>query len=520
MPIRSSIESIFTQYGVIVDSKGIYDVLTHNIIEVATKLYQDESLLLLSIVAADQRKEGKGFCVYYSFGDPVEHTVQTLRISLGEAITFPSIVNSVHEASWYEKEIYTLFGLVPEGHPHLQRVLLHENWPLDVYPLRKDFESTTRPETANEVFDFSVVEGEGIYEVPVGPIHAGIIEPGHFRFSMAGEEILQIEARLGYVHKGIEKLFETLPLDQKVQLSERISGDSSIGHSLAFCQGIESLTGVIVPARAQYLRVLLAELERLANHLNDIGLIMLGTAYNFGSSQLSRIRERVMQLNETLTGSRYMRGMVVLGGVSRDVSNETLSHAHTQLVKIKKDYENVMQICRGNITMLNRMEGSGMIDKVAAIDHGILGLAAKAIGIARDARKEFPYAIYEDLKFEIPTQETGDVYARWMIRVLEVPECFKLLNHLIKEMPSGHICASVPNTLPANRITYGITEGWRGTIVHTILTDNKGEITRVQVRDPSFLNWHAVKYAVKGNVLLDFPLINKSFNLSYSGYDR
>ena len=520
MNLRPSIQSIFTQNGVVADAHGIYDVSVDTIASLATNLYGNEQLLLLSIVANDQRNDGKGFCIYYSFGDPIEHTVMTLRITLGDATEFPSIVDGVHEASWYEKEIYTLFGLTPIGHPHIQRVLLHENWPADVFPLRKDFDGTTRPETAHETFEFSVVEGEGIFEVPVGPIHAGIIEPGHFRFSMAGEEILQLEARLGWVHKGIEKLFETLPLDKKVTLSERISGYSSIGHSFAFCQGVELMAGVAISARAQHIRVLCAELERLANHMNDIGLIMLGTAYNFGSSQLARIRERVMQLNEMLTGSRYMRGMMTLGGVSKDISDATLADTQKELESIKKDFDDVMKICRGNITMTNRMEGSGTIDKEAAIDHGVQGLAAKAMGLARDARKEFPYSVYGDLQFEIPTQETGDVYARWMVRVLEVPEIFNLLKQVITSMPSGSVSVSIPTSLPANAISYGITEGWRGTIVHTILTNNKGEITRVQVRDPSFLNWHAVKYAVKGNVILDFPLINKSFNLSYSGYDR
>lgn len=520
MNLRPSIQTVLTQYHSIADNAGVYAVSPDAIVKLATQLYRDEELLLLSIVANDQRNEGKGFCIYYSFGDTIDHIVLVLRVELGDALAFPSIVNEVHEASWYEKEIYSLFGLTPEGHPHLQRVLVHENWPADVFPLRKDVAWNIRPETAYESFPFSTVEGEGIYEVPVGPIHAGIIEPGHFRFSMAGEEIVQLEARLGWVHKGIEKLFETLPLEKKVQLSERISGDSTIGHSLAFCQGVESMAAVTVPARAQHLRVMCAELERLANHMNDIGLIMLGTAYNFGSSQLARIRERVMQLNEQLTGSRYMRGMVVLGGVSHDVSDVALAGAKTELTSIRKDFDDVMRICRGNITMINRMEGSGAIDQLAAIDHGIQGVAAKAMGVSRDARKEFPYALYGDLKFEIPTQEAGDVCARWMVRVLEVPEIFTLLDQVLGAIPAGQINTAIPAVLPANMITHGITEGWRGTIVHTILTNNQGEITRVQVRDPSFLNWHAVKYAVKGNVLLDFPLINKSFNLSYSGYDR
>ncbi len=521
MTFRASVLNILNDFPRA--SRGevpVYTVPALDIRTVASCLYHDEKLLLMSVVAADERPGGGSFCVYYSFGDPTHHAVLVLRVVLGEATTFPSIVHEVHEASWYEKEIYTLFGLTPEGHPHLQRVLVHENWPTDAFPLRKDFSWDTRPEMADGVFEFSRVEGEGIYEVPVGPIHAGIIEPGHFRFSMIGEEIIQLEARLGYVHKGSEKLFETLPFEKKVQLAERISGDSSIGHVLAFCQGVESMANVSVPARAQHIRVLCAELERLANHMNDIGLIMLGTAYNFGSSQLARIRERVMLLNERVTGHRYMRGMVVLGGISRDVSDDVLAGALRELAHIHKDFNDVMRICRGNITMLNRLEGSGTIDRTAAIDHGILGLGAKAIGIARDARKEFPYAVYPDLKFEIPLEESGDVYARWMVRVREVPEVFSILDQVIRSIPSGSLRGDMPAALPPNMISHGISEGWRGTIVHTILTDNQGIITRVQVRDPSFLNWHAFGYAAKGGVLLDFPLINKSFNLSYSGYDR
>lgn len=287
---------------------------------------------------------------------------------------------------------------------------------------------------------FQKVESEGIYELPVGPVHVGIIEPGHFRFSLLGEEVVSLEARLGYKHKGVEKLFEVLPMQKKIHLAERVSGDSSFHHSLAFCQAVEAITGPTVPERARLLRTLFAECERLANHFNDIGFIMMDTAYTFG-------------------------------GVTQDLDRSVLEKFRASM---------------------------------------------------KELREDFPYAAYSQLHTLVVTGTSGDVYARFMVRVQEVSASFDILDRVCELLISGpdlHEIVALLSQLPQNAYALGITEGWRGDIVYFVATDSEGNISRVQVRDPSFLNWPGMVYAVVGNVVPDFPLINKSFNLSYSGND-
>ena len=279
-----------TEYGNIF----AYEVAPGAILEECDRLYR--ALPLKIITAFDERQETGTFRIMYLFGIPRENRFLAPFIRVKEA--FPSLTPSIHEASTYERKIKTFFGLTPEGHPDPRPIILQENWPKDRFPLRKDFPWNSRPSLASGEFPFRKIDGEGIYEIPVGPVHAGIIEPGHFRFSVAGEEILFLEPRLGYSHKGCEKLFETLPLTDKIRLAERISGDSSYSHSLAFCLALEALSGAPAGEKAGYLRVIFCELERLANHLGDIGAIMTDAGFNFGGAHGARLREVVMQMNE------------------------------------------------------------------------------------------------------------------------------------------------------------------------------------------------------------------------------
>ncbi len=326
---------------------------------------------------------------------------------------FPSLTPSFHEASIYERKIRSFFGLEPKGHPNPRPLILHENWPADIFPLRKDFDWRTRPETAQGKFQFRELSGEGIYEIPVGPVHAGIIEPGHFRFSVAGEEILLLEPRLGYSHKGSEKLFEVLPLAQKIRLAERISGDSSFSHALAFCQALESLSELAVPERDEYLRVAFCELERLANHLGDIGAIMTDTGFNFGGAQCGRLREAVMQVNERLTGSRFLRGVVKVGGIDGHVSAGLMQKTADEIIvflqALKNDFDEVMAIAEGSSTLMNRLKNAGVLSHAIACDHGALGIAGKGSGMVSDARVDYPYSAYEEMDVEVCMEKDGDV---------------------------------------------------------------------------------------------------------------
>lgn len=505
--------------SVIAGNVATYVVSASEIVGICKELYFEHKMQLKTITATDEREENSCFKIFYVFGSPKENIFLIPYIVLKDTEEFPSITKDIHEASGYERKIKTFFGLNPVGHPNPRPMILHENWPTGKFPLRKDFNWQERPAEAKNSYEFQKVKGEGIYEIPVGPVHAGIIEPGHFRFSVAGEEIILLEPKLGYKHKGTEKLFEVLPLEEKIKLSERVSGDTSFTHSLAFCQALENLADMEVPERAKYLRVIFSELERLANHFNDVGFIMLDTGFSFGGSNGARLREVIMQWNERLTGSRFLRGVNVVGGVSRDISSELGEELSADIKKIRKDFNEVIEISENSSSLLNRLEDTGKLDRQLALDHGIVGVAGRAIGIKHDARADYPYAVYDKIKFDVAMEEKGDVRSRLYVRVKEVYSSIKIIEEAIENLPAGEIKNSKSIDLRKNSFGIGLTEGWRGGIVYFVITDSAGNISRVDVRDPSFINWTVLGHAGKGNVVPDFPLINKSFNLSYSGND-
>lgn len=498
----------------------VFEVHTNTLQSVCEKLFYNDGLPLKTVVATDERVEHGVFKIFYTFGVPGSNAFLAPYITLRNTEEFPSMTSVLPQVAFYEREIKEFFGLAPIGHPAPKRWFLHNTWPEGIYPLRKDFHWNTRPQEALVPYDFATTQGEGVFEIPVGPVHAGIIEPGHFRFSMAGEEIISLEPRLGFVHKGIEKLFETLPLDRQISLSEHVSGDTSFTHSLGFCNAIESLAKISVPERAHYLRVIYSELERLANHIGDVGLILLGTAFNFGSAQGARLREVVMQMHERLTGSRFLRGVNAIGGVTKDVNDQETIHLFSDLDTIQKEFTQLMSIVDKNLTIFNRLAKTGTLPLKTAKDLGAVGIVAKGSGIAMDARKDFPYAVYNSLSFEIETETSGDVYARFRVRVKEICSTLSLLRETLTKLPKGPTQIEQTIQLAPSSYAVSITEGWRGDIVYFVATDSSGTISRVHVRDASFLNWPLFIQFAPGNVVLDFPLMNKSCNLSYSGNDK
>ncbi len=506
-----------TQYGKVTT----FGVSAADIIRVATDLQARHALTLKCITATDDRAAHDCFTLWYVFGAPKDRAYIMPYVQLKGTNTFPSLSTVIHSAWNFEKRIRSFFGLQPIGHPDSRPTILHENWPTGVFPLRKDFQWQTRPATAQGSYPFQVVEGEGIYEIPVGPIHAGIIEPGHFRFSVAGEEIVLLEPRLGFVHKGSEKLFEQLPLEAQVRLAEKISGDSSFSHALAFCQAVEQLGSTAVPERAKYLRVMYAELERLANHFGDIGAMMLDTGFNFGGSHGARLREVVMQLNARLTGSRFLRGTCVIGGVTKDISPDQRRQLVSDLQAIAEDFSQVIAVAEDSVSLFNRLKGTGVLTKAVAEEHGIVGVPARAAGIAFDTRTDFPYAAYAKLDLgDIPVEQAGDANARFQVRIAEAHAAIALIQQALRALPAGPIATPVDHvTLQKGAVAVSAVEGWRGEIVYFVQTDASGKITRVAPRDPSMLNWSALSHAGAGNIVPDFPLINKSFNLSYTGND-
>jgi Ni,Fe-hydrogenase III large subunit len=361
------------------------------------------------------------------------------------------------------------------------------------------------------------VEGEGIAEIPVGPVHAGIIEPGHFRFSAVGETIFFIEPRLFYTHKGTEKHFETLGFVEGVKLAERVSGTSSFSHSTAYCMAVERMMGIEISEKAAAVRTLVLELERLYNHIGDIGNMCAGTALALGYMKGAVIKERLQQLNERLTGSRYLRGVNVIGGVTRDVFAQTDDILKTA-DNATREYKELMALLLGAVSHIERLANTGRLSTDIARKLGVTGVAARASGLADDIRKSHPHLLYERLIFEAHTYEKGDVFARMMVRAEEIECSLSMIQTLFESSYKGELAVSSVS-VPAYSAALGYTETPRGSVFYWVMADKEGKPLRVKLRSPSFCNWPAVPFAVHGNIVPDFPLCNKSFNLSYSGTD-
>jgi Ni,Fe-hydrogenase III large subunit/Ni,Fe-hydrogenase III component G len=469
--------------------------------------------------AADTRAHGDDFTLAYVFASPRLSPAVTVLVSVPTTTaSFASLATRSFAASLFEREIHDLFGLVPLGHPDLRRLALHQYWPEGYYPLRRDAVPRTDFVDAGQPFPFRRVEGEGIFEITVGPVHAGIIEPGHFRFSVEGETIVNLETRLGFVHKGTEKLFEGLPLDRATALAERISGDTSLGHALAFCQVIEALAGCAVPAEARRLRVVLLELERIYNHVGDVGMIINDTGFAFGHAHCFRIREELLRLNERLTGHRLLRGAVVPGGVTGPIAAAAMPEAATIVEKLVAEFVEIARLCLDNTTVLERLQGTGRLTLATATEMQVVGLVGRASGIDADVRRDAPFAGYDEAEIRVPLYETGDVWARTMVRLDEVREAARLIRAIAERRADGLTQVALPPLEPGAH-AFGLVEAWRGPLWHWGVADGRRPLARLKVVDPSFRNWPALEYAVLKNIVPDFPLCNKSFNLSYSGND-
>jgi Ni,Fe-hydrogenase III large subunit/Ni,Fe-hydrogenase III component G len=483
----------------------------------AAALMQEYTLELSLMLANDRRADRGVYEIYYLLTQSSENWFAQMRIDVPpEDPRFPSLATTSYPASLYEREIHDLFGLVSEDHPDLRPMVRHGFWPEDYYPLRKGSEVPAGFTDDGNPFPFRQVEGEGVYEIPVGPVHAGVIEPGHFRFSVDGETIIDMKARLYFTHKGTEKLFEGRAVADGVELAERISGDTSVGHSLAYCQAVEDLAGIVIPERAAYARVILLELERLYNHVADFGAIANDTGFAIAHAHAFRIRERLLRINQRITGHRLLRGMLQPGGLKKDLSS--VLNLPGELDAIRADFDEVVELCWNNSMLRDRLRGTGRLTERTARDHGVLGYVARASNIDRDARRDHPFAAYDRVQFKVPVFESGDVEARTLVRVEEFRTSIDVIRQAVEAMPSGAIHRDV-GSLPAWQPAWGMVEAWRGSVLHWLMTDGDGRIYRVKVKDPSFVNWRALTFALLKNIVPDFPLCNKSFNLSYSGND-
>jgi Ni,Fe-hydrogenase III large subunit/NADH:ubiquinone oxidoreductase subunit C len=468
------------------------------------------------IAAADTRASREAFTLAYHFAPPTHRPGITACVAVER--DFPSLATRSFAASRFEREIRDMFGLVPTGHPDPRRLPLHQFWPDDYHPLRRDTIPRTDLVDDGSPFPFRHVEGPGVFEITVGPVHAGIIEPGHFRFSVHGETIINLETRLGFVHKGVEKLFETLPIARAPELAERISGDTSVGHALALCQALEALAGARPPQRALWLRVLLLELERLYNHVGDVGMIVNDTGYAFGHAHCFRLRERLLRLNARLTGHRLLRGAVVPGGVAGPIATADLERAAREIDRITAEFVDIARLSLDNTMVLERLQGTGRLTTRTAREMQVVGLVGRASGIDADVRRDAPFAAYGALPFHVPVYDTGDVWARTVVRIEEARQAAALVAEVAHRAPDGPVSVDVGPLRDGAHAT-GLVEGWRGPIWHWVLAAGPDTLARVKVVDPSCRNWPALEYAVLDNIVPDFPLCNKSFNLSYSGND-
>ena len=471
------------------------------------------------IVAEDTRSESGDFTLRYIFllERASEFVVASVHVP-AEDPTFPSLATRWYLASRFEREIHDLFGLVPAGHPDLRRLPLHQFWPGNFHPLLKDAILRQDFYDDGEPYPFRRVEGEGVYEITVGPVHAGIIEPGHFRFSVEGETIINLESRMYFVHKGIEKLFQSATLVQGRQLAERISGDSSVAHTLAFCQAVEALANTTIPPRAAFLRTVLLELERLYNHIADVGAICTDTGFAFANAHALRLREDLLRLNTRLVGHRLLRDALVPGGVTRDFSVAQIADARDSITRVIADFDQIVEIATGNALVLDRLRGTGRLNQQTAREMQVVGVPARASGIDEDARRDHPFAAYAALPPRVIVHSDGDVWARLMVRVEEAREAARLIRSALDTLPQGSLAVGL-GSLPEGEGAFGLVEGWRGPIWHWVVAGKAQTLRRVKIKDPSFANWPALNYAILENIVPDFPLVNKSFNLSYAGND-
>jgi Ni,Fe-hydrogenase III large subunit/Ni,Fe-hydrogenase III component G len=490
-----------------------------NIPDICRYVYGPLQGSLVSLFAADERLISGRYAIYHVFALKDRQLFVILKSSIDETKPeFKSITKDIHQAHLYEREIRDMFGLEPVGHPDSRRFVFHGNWPDNTYPLRKDFDGSKKPRFVNKKQEFLKVQGGGVYEIPVGPVHAGIIEPGHFRFSTAGEPIINLEAQLYYVHRGIEKISEGVSIEKCFYISERISGDETFANSLAYCQAIEKIAGARLPERASQSRVVFAELERLISHLGDLAGICVDVAYGFAASQFNMLRGFAYQVVEEICGSRFMRSVNKPGGMRKDFLEGNEKKVMDLMDRVRKELEDTSNIVKSNSLFIDRVENTGILKNSIAVDTNASGPAGRGSGIDYDVRRDFPYEAYKGLSFSVPVYSGGDVSCRMNVKLEECFESIGIIRKVIESLKSGEVHTPVGNVEPY-RFALGYTESPRGENMHYVMTGENNTIFRYKVRTPSFCNWPALCHAVKGNIVPDFPLINKSFNLSYAGND-
>jgi Ni,Fe-hydrogenase III large subunit/Ni,Fe-hydrogenase III component G len=427
---------------------------------------------------------------------------------------FPSMTPECPQVHLFEREIAERWGVVPEGHPWLKPVRF-------VRSEREGHDAWKRPTGQTPmvgVMDFYRVEGDEVHEVAVGPVHAGVIEPGHFRFQCHGERVFHLEISLGYQHRGVERALIGGPTKRTIALMETLAGDTSIGHGTAYCQIVEALSGSRVPARAHTLRGIALEFERLANHTGGLGALANDVGFLPTASFCGRLRGDFLNLTASICGSRFGRGLVRPGGVGFEVDAELSEQMQARLRAALRDVKSAVELLWNSASVQARFEETGIVSAEVAESLGLVGVAARACGLERDVRHDHPAGVFRLAHIPVSAWHTGDVFARAYVRWLEIERSCAFIQEQLDALPEGATRAKC-DALAPNRLCVSLVEGWRGEICHVAITDDAGRFSTYKVIDPSFHNWMALAMALRDQQISDFPLCNKSFDLSYCGHD-
>jgi Ni,Fe-hydrogenase III large subunit/Ni,Fe-hydrogenase III component G len=443
--------------------------------------------------------------------------VLVLELSVQDGTHYPGLQGIFPAASRMQRAAFDLLGARSDD-PDTRPWVRHAAWQTNTFPLRSSATLPPPPADVTDAYGFVRVEGDGVHEIAVGPVHAGTIEPGHFRFSVVGEKVLRLEERLGYVHKGIERRFTEFSALEGHRLAARVSGDSAVAFSWAFCQALESLSGCVIPRRAAFLRALCLEIERIQNHLGDLGALGNDAGFAFGLMQFSRLKEELLRTVEAVMGQRYLLNAIVPGGTLFDLSMDGARALADRMARLAAETHHLKGIYDEHSGVRDRFVGAGQVTPELARRLGLIGLAGRASGQPFDLRVDLPWSPYDAL---VPTKivrQEGDVAARVAVRFDELAESCQLVQLILERLPHDAHRAAV-GTPAANTLGVGLIEGWRGPVFLALEVDPNGMIRRCHPHDPSWQNWPVLEHAILGNIVPDFPLINKSFNLSYSGHD-